>query len=239
MSTSRRSTQGIVYATTTGADHNAIDPNLLVDASGRWWLSFGSHWTGIRMIRLDPGTGKRLAADRTLCHLATRPDAPYAVEAPYVVRRGGFSCLFASYDRCCAGVDSTYKTKVGRSTSPTGPYTDRSGHPMLVDGGPPRPLGRFFNDSRAPATGTISVHIARERQFGCFSSRSVVRKNRPTAPRPWTCSWLPRPRFRGRRRAAAGSAPSGRRAQPRRVQRPQQAPIERSSRPGIAPKRPS
>ncbi|SDQ35142.1 arabinan endo-1,5-alpha-L-arabinosidase [Thermostaphylospora chromogena] len=126
---------GVVYATTTGDDHNAIDPDLLVDHEGRWWLSFGSHWTGIRMIRIDPATGKRHAGDRTLYHLATRPDAPYAVEAPIVVRRGAYYYLFASYDRCCAGVDSTYKIKVGRATSPTGPYVDRDGVPMLEGGG--------------------------------------------------------------------------------------------------------
>jgi arabinan endo-1,5-alpha-L-arabinosidase len=127
--------QGVVYATTTSDDHNAIDPDLLVDASGRWWLSFGSYWTGIRMIRLDPATGKRHSSDRTLHHLATRPDAPHAVEAPDVVRHGDHYYLFASYDRCCAGLDSTYKIKVGRSTSPTGPYTDRSGQSMLSGGG--------------------------------------------------------------------------------------------------------
>ncbi|WP_354533032.1 arabinan endo-1,5-alpha-L-arabinosidase, partial [Nonomuraea sp. KC401] len=129
------SDQGVVYATTTSSDHNAIDPNLLVDSSGRWWLSFGSHWTGIRMIRLDPSTGKRLPGDGTLHHLATRPDAPHAVEAPHIVRHGGHYYLFASYDQCCAGTSSTYKIKVGRSTSPTGPYADRSGRSMLNGGG--------------------------------------------------------------------------------------------------------
>lgn len=129
------SDQGVVYSTTTSSDHNAIDPNLLVDASGRWWLSFGSYWTGIRMIRLDPATGKRPSSDQTLYHLATRPDAPYAVEAPDIVRHGGYYYLFASYDRCCAGTSSTYKVKVGRSAAPTGPYVDRSGTSMLSGGG--------------------------------------------------------------------------------------------------------
>ncbi|TMR32170.1 arabinan endo-1,5-alpha-L-arabinosidase [Nonomuraea zeae] len=129
------SDQGIVYATSTSSDHNAIDPSLLVDSSGRWWLSFGSYWTGIRMIRLNPSTGKQLSSDQTLYHLATRPDAPYAVEAPAIVRHGSYYYLFASYDRCCAGTDSTYKIKVGRSSSPTGPYTDRSGRSMLSGGG--------------------------------------------------------------------------------------------------------
>ncbi|WP_336205253.1 arabinan endo-1,5-alpha-L-arabinosidase [Nonomuraea sp. LPB2021202275-12-8] len=127
--------RGIVYASAIGFDHNAIDPNLLVDHRGRWWLSFGSYWTGIRMIRLDPATGKRHPSDRTLYHLATRPDEPYAVEAPDIVRHGRHYYLFASYDRCCAGLDSTYKIKVGRSSDPAGPYVDRAGQPMLTGGG--------------------------------------------------------------------------------------------------------
>ncbi|GAA3816316.1 arabinan endo-1,5-alpha-L-arabinosidase [Sphaerisporangium flaviroseum] len=129
------SDRGIVYATDREDDHNAIDPNLSVDRAGRWWLSFGSYWTGIRMIRIDPADGMRLASDSTVHHLATRPDAPYAVEAPAVIKRGRYYYLFASYDRCCAGTESTYNIRVGRATSPTGPYVDRDGVPMLDGGG--------------------------------------------------------------------------------------------------------
>lgn len=127
--------QGIVYATTTADDHNAIDPALFTDRDGSWWLSLGSYWTGIRMIRLDPRTGTRDTAHPTVHHLATRPDLPYAVEAPYVVRHGRYYYLLASYDACCAGTASTYKIKVGRATRPTGPYYDSAGTPMLDGGG--------------------------------------------------------------------------------------------------------
>ncbi|WP_026448976.1 arabinan endo-1,5-alpha-L-arabinosidase [Actinopolyspora mortivallis] len=127
--------QGIVYATDSGDDHNAIDPNLLVDASGRWWLSFGSFWSGIRMIRIDPDTGHRHDGDRTLYHLANGPAGSDAVEAPAIIRHGDYYYLFVSFGQCCQGTDSTYRVMVGRSTSPTGPYTDRSGTPMLRNGG--------------------------------------------------------------------------------------------------------
>ncbi|MFC7344745.1 arabinan endo-1,5-alpha-L-arabinosidase [Saccharopolyspora griseoalba] len=127
--------RGVVHATTTADDHNAIDPNLLVDSQGRWWLSFGSFWTGIRMIRLDPATGMRAPGDQTVHRLATRPQDPHAVEAPAIVERDGMFYLFVSFGRCCQGVDSTYRIVVGRSTEPTGPYLDRSGTPMTEGGG--------------------------------------------------------------------------------------------------------
>lgn len=128
---------GVVYTSTTSSDYNAIDPNLFVDDDGKWWLSFGSWWTGIKMIRIDPGTGKQLASDTTRYSLASRPTGTKAVEAPYIVKRGGYYYLFASYDTCCAGTSSTYKVKVGRATSVTGPYYDKSGVAMMNNGGTP------------------------------------------------------------------------------------------------------
>jgi arabinan endo-1,5-alpha-L-arabinosidase len=124
---------GKAFTSDTDDTWNAIDPAVTA-ADGRLWMTFGSYWTGVRMVELDPVTGKAVA-DAPVHHLATRPDAPYAVEGPYVVRHGRYYYLFASYDACCAGVDSTYKIRVGRSTSVTGPYVDSTGTPMLDGGG--------------------------------------------------------------------------------------------------------
>ncbi|TYB41673.1 RICIN domain-containing protein, partial [Microbispora tritici] len=52
--------QGLVIESNTSDNWNAIDPNLVVDDQGRWWLDFGSFWSGIKMVQLDPATGKRL-----------------------------------------------------------------------------------------------------------------------------------------------------------------------------------
>lgn len=131
------SDHGTVVTSDTSSDHNAIDPNLFVDDDGTWWLSFGSWWSGIKMIRLDPATGKPHPGDTTLHSLASRPTGSKAVEAPSVIKHGGFYYLFASYDTCCAGARSTYKIKVGRATSPTGPYHDRNGVALMNNGGTP------------------------------------------------------------------------------------------------------
>jgi arabinan endo-1,5-alpha-L-arabinosidase len=128
--------QGIVAQTSDADDYNAIDPNLVVDPSGRWWLTFGSFWTGIKMIRIDPATGKQHTGDRTLYGLARRPSsAGGAVEAPVIVARDGRYYLFVSFDACCRGTSSTYRVMVGRSTSITGPYLDRNGVAMTSGGG--------------------------------------------------------------------------------------------------------
>ncbi|MBV1937037.1 arabinan endo-1,5-alpha-L-arabinosidase [Streptomyces sp. BV286] len=131
------SDRGTVHTSTTSSDHNAIDPNLFVDDDGKWWLSFGSWWTGIKLIRLDPSTGKQLASDTVRRSIASRPTGTKAVEAPTIVKRGGHYYLFASYDTCCAGAGSTYKVKVGRATSVTGPYHDKNGVAMTNNGGTP------------------------------------------------------------------------------------------------------
>jgi len=32
---------------------NAIDANVIVDESGTPWMSFGSFWTGIKLVKLE------------------------------------------------------------------------------------------------------------------------------------------------------------------------------------------
>jgi arabinan endo-1,5-alpha-L-arabinosidase len=140
--------EGLVLESTAADDYNAIDPNYAEDAAHRAWLAFGSFWSGIKMRSLDSSTGKLSSADTTSYSLASRarpanpePNPPglpgnwQAIEAPFVVHRGGYYYLFASFDLCCRGVKSTYRTVVGRARSITGPYLDRDGVPMLQGGG--------------------------------------------------------------------------------------------------------
>lgn len=127
--------QGLVIESVSSDNFNAIDPNLIIDASGVPWLAFGSHWSGIKMRRLDYGTGLLSSEDSTLYSLASRPVHPRAVEAPFIIRKHGWYYLFVSFDACCRGVDSTYNVRVGRSDSVTGPYVDRDGVDMLNGGG--------------------------------------------------------------------------------------------------------
>ncbi len=129
--------RGLVYATKTGDTINAIDPDLFVDRSGRAYLGFGSFWSGIAQIRLDPATGKRIAGDTSAPRLlASRPDHPtHAIEAPSLVEHDGWYYLFTSFDYCCRNMEASYRVMVGRSRSPQGPFVDRTGRAMLEGGG--------------------------------------------------------------------------------------------------------
>jgi arabinan endo-1,5-alpha-L-arabinosidase len=126
--------RGLVFRSEPRDDFNAIDPDLLVDGTGRHWLSFGSFWTGIKLIELDPMTGKPAGDDPRMYDLARR-SSPGAIEAPTMIERNGWFYLFASFEFCCRGVDSTYYTVVGRAESPTGPFRDAEGRSMNEGGG--------------------------------------------------------------------------------------------------------
>lgn len=140
--------EGLVLKSIESDPFNAIDPNIVLDAKGQPWMSFGSFWSGIKMRRIDPSTGKLSAEDRTLYSLAARskpenaapakPGLPAdweAIEAPFIVKHDNYYYLFVSFDLCCRGTSSNYRTMVGRAQQVTGPYLDASGQPMLRGGG--------------------------------------------------------------------------------------------------------
>lgn len=140
--------EGLVLESKTGDDFNAIDPNYFEDARHHAWLDFGSFWSGIKLRALDATTGKLSGSDTQLYSLASRgttdPAVPHAadlppdtqaIEAPFLVSHGGYFYLFTSFDLCCRGTKSTYRTMVGRSTNVTGPYLDHAGRSLMHGGG--------------------------------------------------------------------------------------------------------
>ncbi len=136
--------QGLLLQSVPGRDlWNAIDPNVVTDEAGHGWMTFGSFWDGIKLVRLDD-SWTRLAEPQEWHALARRerpaftPDesaGPAEIEGPFIFRKGKYYYLFVSWGLCCRGAGSTYELRIGRATSVTGPYLDKSGKPMLQGGG--------------------------------------------------------------------------------------------------------
>jgi arabinan endo-1,5-alpha-L-arabinosidase len=136
---------GIVVQSVPGRDlWNAIDPNLILDEQGQPWLSFGSFWEGLKLVKLkkdllsvaeNPQEWHTISKRARIDTLDVRSAGNAAVEAPFIYRKGDYYYLFASFDFCCRGPKSTYKMVVGRSDKVTGPYVDKQGKKMTHGGG--------------------------------------------------------------------------------------------------------
>jgi arabinan endo-1,5-alpha-L-arabinosidase len=123
--------QGFVVRTQDGDGYNAIDPSVFHDSDGSLWLTFGSYWSGVKLIQLDPATGKRMAPESKPLPIAYNE----SIEASYLCRNDGYYYLFVDWGSCCAGPRSTYNIRIGRSKAVTGPYLDKAGVDMLQSGG--------------------------------------------------------------------------------------------------------
>ena len=124
-------------ATTDLTAYNCIDPSIMVDTNGTVWMSFGSYSDGILIMQLDPSTGKRISANSLIYRVSNNGPVFFSntEEGSCLYQRGGYYYLFVNFGGCCDGVNSTYNIRVGRSTSVTGPYFDKSGINMTNGGG--------------------------------------------------------------------------------------------------------
>lgn len=122
---------------------NAIDPNIIFDEDGTPWMSFGSFWTGLKILKLNEELTAP-AEPQEWYPIAKRdrgkniPDADAgraALEGPFIFKKGEYYYQFLSWDYCCRGEESTYKLVVGRSEKVTGPYLDKEGKKLTEGGG--------------------------------------------------------------------------------------------------------
>jgi arabinan endo-1,5-alpha-L-arabinosidase len=129
--------RGEVLQSAPGDDFNAIDPNILIDAGGGIWLTYGSYWSGIKQMQINPRSGGLLANSARFA-LATRPGVPNnPIEGAAIIHHGNFYYLFVSIDYCCNAdnVTDNYKQAMGRATTPNGPFVDMNGTAMMDGGG--------------------------------------------------------------------------------------------------------
>jgi arabinan endo-1,5-alpha-L-arabinosidase len=120
----------VVVATSDGYEESdAIDPGVMLDpVTGRLWLSYGTYFGFIRVVELDPKTGKRVEGNKPV-------NVAIVCEASDLIYHDGWYYLLATHGTCCDGPNSTYNIVVGRSKSVTGPYIDNVGRDMLEGGG--------------------------------------------------------------------------------------------------------
>ena len=123
--------EGGVVASSDGVeDCNAIDPGVFLDPTdGRLWLVYGSYFGYIRLVELDPKTGKRLNPNDQPRDLAIN------CEASDMMYHDGWYYLLATHGSCCRGADSGYNIRVGRAKKVTGPFLDNEGVDMIQGGG--------------------------------------------------------------------------------------------------------
>ena len=111
-------------------DSNAIDPGVFRDpTNGSLWLTYGSYFGYIRLVELNPKTGKRLYPDRKPVDIAINS------EASIMIFRDGWYYLLVTHGSCCAGTNSSYNIRMGRAKKVAGPFLDNMGIDMLQGGG--------------------------------------------------------------------------------------------------------
>ncbi len=140
--------KGIVLHSVPNRDAwNAIDPAVIVDEEGQGWMSFGSFWSGLKIFKLNNdwtrpaepqewhSIAKRDQVSSDVSSNVSSNAGPGEIEAPFILKKGNYYYLFASWGLCCKGANSTYHLVVGRSKNVTGPYIDRAGKDMNDGGG--------------------------------------------------------------------------------------------------------
>jgi arabinan endo-1,5-alpha-L-arabinosidase len=129
------------------------------------WLTYGSYFGYIRLVELNPKTGKRLYPDRKPVNVAINS------EASIMIFRDGWYYLLVTHGSCCQGANSSYNIRMGRAKKVTGPFLDNMGIDMLQGG------GKLFLGSAAatsgPATSGCSIW-----ETACRSSPATTKRSR-------------------------------------------------------------
>lgn len=127
----------------SGYAPNAIDPCVLYDENGNLWMSYGSWFGGIYMLKLDNSTGLRdysytysTLADISDKYLGIKISGGYgcAGEGSYIVydSEADYYYLYLSYGGLNATNNfSNYHMRLFRSRNITGPYTDAAGNSAI------------------------------------------------------------------------------------------------------------
>jgi arabinan endo-1,5-alpha-L-arabinosidase len=133
--------RGLVVATRSGVNtQNAIDAAITFGADGAPWLTYGSFFSGIYTLPLDPASGRPLQEGDLGSLIARRhPSVEGALEGAFIMYRPDQDryMLFASYD----SLFNSYNLRVAAADHITGPYRDVRGLSMTDLEAPPASIG--------------------------------------------------------------------------------------------------
>jgi len=128
--------KGLLLSSKDGVtSFNAIDPDVCAGPDGRHWMVYGSYWSGIYEVELDPESGLVKNPEKAPLHVASNTsERGNPLEAPALIFHDGYYYLFTTYGLAAQGIRSTYRTMVGRSKTPDGPFLGYDGTPMTEGG---------------------------------------------------------------------------------------------------------
>ncbi|MBB5140403.1 beta-xylosidase [Thermocatellispora tengchongensis] len=116
--------EGEVLPRPSGCNSGNIDQAQFTDTDGTPYMYWGSY---------DVICVAKMNADLTRIQgPVTEVARGRRMEGGFVVKRDGYYYLFYSDAGCCDGAYSGYQVKVGRSTSPLGPFTDDEGVDLMA-----------------------------------------------------------------------------------------------------------
>jgi arabinan endo-1,5-alpha-L-arabinosidase len=170
--------KGIVISTIQGDPVNAIDPAVIVDEeTGRFWMAYGSYWSGIYIVELDPLSGKRLNVNDKGKRIAARTSYGASIEGPEILYNPDLDqyYLFVSY----GWLEDSYNVRVGRSNNPDGPFTDYFGNDMAAAGeNYPMITARYGFDHHAGWQGFGHCGLLRDGQDYYYVSQARLASNK-------------------------------------------------------------
>ena len=118
-------------SSTSSKPYNAIDPNL-IDASGTYYLNFGSFWDDIYQVEMDSTPTSK--GSNSAYQIAYNSTGSHAEEGSYMFYYSGYYYLLISSGICC-GYETTlpspgteYRIIMCRSTSATGSFVSNRLH---------------------------------------------------------------------------------------------------------------
>jgi arabinan endo-1,5-alpha-L-arabinosidase len=176
--------EGIVIQSHPNRDlWNAIDPNIAFDDNDNPWLSFGSFWEGLKLVKLnknltainEPQEWYTIARRHRVDSLTDADPGNAAIEAPFIFKKEGYYYLFVSWDYCCQGKNSTYKVVVGRAKNIDGPYFDKENKSMFQGGGSLVLKG----NERWNGAGHCSVYTIEGKDFMIFHAYDANDEGKP------------------------------------------------------------